>query len=66
MAQTRQDRWCEFDPSMGSRDTWTDNFQGSSCVLYGHHGHHVFYDQSMTIYPLHARVKIISHMCLQL
>ena len=28
MAQTRLDRWCEFDPSMGSSDTGSDNFKG--------------------------------------
>ena len=33
MAQTCRDRWFEFNPSMGSRDTWSDSFQGSSHVL---------------------------------
>ena len=33
MAQTRRDRRFEFNPSMGSRDTWSDSFQGSSLVL---------------------------------
>ena len=47
MAGTHWDRLYEIDPSMGSSDTGTDNFQGSSCVLkYVYHGHHFFINQS--------------------
>ena len=46
MAGTHRDSRCKFDPSMGSSDTLADNFQGSSCVLYVYHGHHLFIDQS--------------------
>ena len=44
-ARTRRDRQCEFDPWMGTSDTRSDNFQGSSHVLYVYHGHHIFIDQ---------------------
>ena len=27
LARTRPDRQCEFNPSIGSSDTWSDNFK---------------------------------------
>ena len=46
MARTRRDRRCEFDPSMCSSDTWPDNFQVGSCVLYVITDTTFFIDQS--------------------
>ena len=46
MAQTCPDSRCEFDPLMGLRDTRTEIFHGSSCVLYVYHRHHGFIIQS--------------------
>ena len=68
MAQTRQDLCYKINPSMGSSDTWSDNFQGSSYVLY------VYQSKLLSardichlcqFTPLHAKVKIISDTCLQ-
>ena len=74
MAQTRRDRWCEFYPSMGSSDTLSDNFQGSSHVLYVYHGPRFYLSKLLSecdichlcqFTPLDARVEIISDTCLQ-
>ena len=49
MTQTRQDLWCEFYPSIGSRDTLPDHSQGMvhTYVLFVSHGKHVLITSCM-------------------
>ena len=72
LAWTRCDRQCEFDLSMCLSDTKPNNSQVGSCVLYAITDITFFIDQSckrtwhlsLITNLLHARVKMISRMCL--
>ena len=49
---------CEFDPSMGSSNTLTDNSQGSSYVFNVSHDEHVFYRLKRTLHVTLSHINL--------